>query len=310
MKLGILTHYQHSSDRSLEQIIETCLNKGIETEVINPLNINLATGFMPAVDFGFPQVDAILTRCDIENVCTIEAEAYFKAMTYYTALNIPIINNEQAIRISQDKMLAHQMLAMQGISTPKSFFSSSLDHCIEVANLHLGYPLIGKTIYGGRGENVVKINNERELVSFYNKFYSENKPVLIQEFIDTQSKALGSYKSYRTIVGRNQENAPVVFACYEKQSIPPDFRTSMLCGATASRLQQVDQGLIDISKKALNALQADLTAIDLLKDSKGNFYILESNICFYCIDEMFDFIGTNIWDSIINFDVVKEAAVV
>jgi len=301
MKLGILTHYQHSLDRSLEQITATCLNKGIEVEVINPLNINLATGFSPNVAFGFPKVDAIITRCDIDSICTVEAEAYFKAMTYYEALNIPIINNEQAIRISQDKMLTHQMLTVQGVATPKSFLSNSLDSCIEVAKSHFGYPLIGKAIYGGRGEDVVKILNESELVSFYKKLHAENKTIFIQEFVKTERTEVGGYKSYRTIVGRNEDNAPVVFACYEKQSVPPDFRTSMLCGATANRLKEADEGILDISRKALDALQADLTAIDLLKDNEGNIYVLESNICFYCIDEMVDFIGTNIWDSIVDY---------
>lgn len=300
MIIGILSHYEHQADSSIDQIKQVCLNKNIEVKIINPLDINLAIGFTPNVPWGYPKVDSIITRCDIDDISTAEAEAYFKAIVYYKTLGVPISNDEQAVRISQNKILTHQMLMLHHIPTPKSFFSHSLDNLIETAQLYLGYPLIGKTIYGGRGENVVKINNEEELVSFYDKCYAKNELVFIQEFINTNLTSTGACKSYRTIVGRDANNAPVVFASYEKQSIFPDFRTSMLCGATASTLQKVDEEILEFSRKTLDALKADLTAIDLLKDNEGNIYVLESNICFYCIDAMTDFIGVNIWERIVN----------
>ena len=301
MRIGILSH--RIEDNAISEIKKICLSQNIDVFVINPFHSNYPINLNGEKLHNLPTIDVLITRCDIDNLLSIQSDAYFRAIAYYKSLNVRIINNEKAIKNCQDKIITHQLLAEKNISTPKTFFAYSLSSILLTAKLYIGYPLIAKSIFGGRGKEVIKIENETELKAFYN-CNTQHYPILIQELIDLEKDNANCVKDYRVIVGRDKQYKPKAFGHFERIAKKNEYRTNLSLGGTLKRVYSFDEKLIQLAENTLNAVYADIAGIDIGRDRKGKLYVFEVNICFDYTPNLEEFLGCNIWKNLIQ-DLLK-----
>lgn len=213
-------------------------------------------------------------------------------------MGIPVFNNSDAIRISDDKILTYQALAAQNLPIPKTIiapkvFNSEieLDYTVcEQAIDTLGLPMIIKEAFGSFGEQVYLVNTREELDNKVKTL--QGKPFIFQEFIDA---------SYGKDMRLHVVGDAVVAAMMRTSAT--DFRANVTAGGKTLPYQPTSDEA-EIAIAATKAVGADFAGVDLLFGADGSPIICEINSNAH-IRSMFECTGINVADYIIDYLIEK-----
>lgn len=183
-----------------------------------------------------------------------------------------VINSLETIEICADKYKTYQRLSDAGISTPKTILITSddkSDKILELVDKELGknYPIIGKILNSTHGVGVFKIDSRDSLIPYIQTLHKLDKEedVILQEFIKSDS-------DYRVHVLNGE-----VIAVMERIHKEDEFRNNVHQGASVKLITDIPEELEDLAIKASDAVEGSWVGVDIIKDSKNNYYVLEVN---------------------------------
>ncbi len=177
------------------------------------------------------------------------------------------INRADIANTTKDKLKTIQILAGEGVPTPKTMLVRfPFDY--SVVEEEFGYPMVLKTLSGSGGSGVTLIHSRKELESVLTIARSGriNDELIIQEYIET-SKGV----DFRVLVMGTKAAACVI----RKATKDNEFRSNVALGAVPSAHPLTDE-IREVADKTAKVLGLFVGGIDLLKAEKG-YVVCEAN---------------------------------
>lgn len=191
--------------------------------------------------------------------------------------NILCINSLKTSRADYSKYQAYKIMKKAGLRTPKTWTISTIEKAEKIAD-RIGFPLIVKRDSGGRGKDLAKVNNKKQLLSAIKKILKNKSykgKIILQEFIEPKrnydyriailnNKFLFGHK--RSLVVTNKEEVP--------------WLASVSLGSNLIKIEDPNfeeyQRAIQSSLKATKIIGAKINILDVLIEDNGPV-IIESN---------------------------------
>lgn len=206
-----------------------------------------------------------------------------------------VINSAQAIENCDDKGLAHEILSVQHIPTPRTILAPMTYQNIGYTNLQfldnvikeLGLPLVIKENFGSFGAQVYLCSTIEEVHKKTKEL--EGKAILYQEFIkETNGRDV-----------RLQVVGDKVVAAMERRAKEGDFRANITNGGKMTPYyptKEEEKLAIDACK----CLSVDFAGVDLLFAKGGASLVCEVNSNAH-FKNIYDCTGVNVADIIMEY---------
>ena len=175
------------------------------------------------------------------------------------------VQSAEGIRIASNKWDTTQILSAKGVKSPITVFAHKPKHVKFLLDKCGGLPAIAKTVKGSLGSGVALLETPLAANSALEAMYHNDMQLVLQNYIDTAAKG------YRAIVLGDQ-----VIASMLKEGDKKEFRDNLAKGAKGSKvdLSKEDKALAVAASKAIGLR---FSGVDLLKDPKGNTFVVEVN---------------------------------
>jgi len=180
----------------------------------------------------------------------------------FQLLNIPVINDFEAVRISRHQLYTLQALSAAGIPFPDSIFINSADGFSQAVKNLGGYPVVVKQVSRRQGSGVSKVDSAAMaraiIVDHLEKPQKERQGLVIQRYLPPS----GRQDIRVLIVGRRVVGA---------QALTPmtgDFRANFHLGGR-SRLFEMTPEVEGLSIRAAGAVGLDIAGVDLMVEKGG-----------------------------------------
>lgn len=170
-----------------------------------------------------------------------------------------------AIRVAADKLLCQQKLSKDGIRTPKTVIGYKSIFPDWMINQVGGLPSIAKELTGSQGNAVYPLESNYQTNVFLKNFNKKSKNLLIQGFID------GNSKDIRAIVIDGK-----VIVAMERTAVKGELRANISQGGSGRKIELSEEDQ-QICIKAARACGHEVAGVDLMKDRSGKSYIIEVN---------------------------------
>jgi RimK family alpha-L-glutamate ligase len=180
--------------------------------------------------------------------------------------SVPIINDPESVFSTHHKPLSYSILDEKDVPVPDSYASASYDKLSKTA-LSWGYG-VQKPIFGGGGREIEKFDVIHNDVDLELGLLSGPEPGLIQETIETDEKGHSDIRAY--VVGNK------VVAAMKRKSQNGNWKTNISAGGVGKQYQLPSEAR-SIVHDAVEAIGVDVAGIDIIKDTQGNWYVLELN---------------------------------
>ncbi len=253
------------SDYSVKRLMSVARERGMDLKIVTPSQIELVVTKDDQksllIDDKITSVpDFILPRMGSDT--TYHAHAVIRQMEY---LGVMVFNKVHAIKSIQDKLRLHQVLAHNGLPTPKTMLAK-FPVKTSVVKREIGFPCVLKNITGTNGAGIYLCKSEDSFQDIMELIYSTNPAanIIIQEFIEASSgrdlrvfvvggRVIGSMvrtstESFKANFSRGGKTEPV--------DLPPEAEW--------------------LATETARIADLDITGVDLLFDKDG-FKICEAN---------------------------------
>jgi len=241
--------------------------KGYSSEYVSltECEISLANSglpiFIPGFENGMP--DAVFVR-GVPGGTLQEVVFYLDILHALKAMGIPVYNDGYAIEKSVDKGRTSFLLNNAAINTPVTWVLKDRAKALQIAEneLKLGHQLISKPLFGSQGEGVRRIEKMTDL--FW--LTSSNGVYYLQRFIECEGQG---YSDIRVFIVAGKAVAAM------KRS-GKSWLNNVARGASCAKVE-LNLELSTIAIAAAQALSMDYAGVDVIKDSDGNYSIIEVN---------------------------------
>ena len=268
MKLGILHHNLEWAEEELQRQFQ---KRGIETDLldIRTASIEILRNY-----------DLILNRI-YASVANRNYQDNLRALNLMEELEksgVHCINSFFTTKADYNKYFASKIMKENGILNPETILIKDLDSislAFDFAS-KFGYSLIVKRNMGGRGKDIVRVNNAEELTKVLNKMLSPeyrktyDAGVIIQQFLSN----VRGYDCRIAIIDGN-----FAFA-YKRTLIADGTSGDPWLGSHSKGSELFDYTPtaeeIDLARKATGAIGALLNEIDMTFTEQGPA-IIENN---------------------------------
>ena len=184
-------------------------------------------------------------------------------------------NNLTQVGYLNNKLEEAVQLVDNNIHFPKSLhfkdIESLFDNLDYIENYLGGFPIIAKKRTSGKGAGIYKLSSKQEIISLMQELAKTHrfkhkvvKLFIFQEFLNIK-------KEYRVFVVGNK-----VLSAMQRIPKPGDFRANFSLGGSVKAAQITDI-MQDISLKAHQAVQAEISGVDYAVTQDNQYYILEVN---------------------------------
>lgn len=166
------------------------------------------------------------------------------------------------------KLKQTAILALNGISVPKTFFSSVYtENSVRSAEKFIGFPMVIKISKSKKGLGVFLANNKKEVLEIIQKESTEE--IIIQEFIPNNF-------DYRILVLGNS------IGCIIKRERPDkknEFRNNVYLGATETflKLNTLDKKIKNEAIRAAKIANIQIAGVDMIVGANNQTYVFEVN---------------------------------
>jgi ribosomal protein S6--L-glutamate ligase len=262
MKIGVLSQFPELY--STRRLVEACISRGHEAQVINPINcymnINSVKPSIHLEGAEVPHLDAIIPRIHASVTfygCAVVRQ--FEMMGVYAA------NDSISIARSRDKLRALQLLSRKGVGMPITGFANKPHDIPDLINMVGGTPLVIKLLEGTQGIGVVLAETRKAAESVIEAFLGLKANIMVQEFI---KEANGS--DIRCFVVGDK-----VVAAMRRQGPEGDFRSNLHLGGSAEKIKITPEER-KTAVAAVKAMGLVVAGVDILRSSRGPL-VLEVN---------------------------------
>lgn len=255
MKIGVLS--TSKALYSTRRLIEACINRGHEAQVINHKRcyMNIAA-HSPSVHYNGAALtgfDAIIPR--IGASVTFYGTAVVRQ---FEMMGVYSLNESVAISRSRDKLRALQLLSRKGVGLPVTGFANSPGDTTDLLNLVQGAPVVIKLLEGTQGVGVVLAETRKAAESVIEAFRGLNANFLVQEFI----KEAGGADLRCFVIGEK------VVAAMKRQAKDGEFRSNLHRGGTADLVKLTPEER-STAVRAARIMGLNVAGVDLLRSNHG-----------------------------------------
>ncbi|OGB84308.1 hypothetical protein A3F66_01935 [candidate division TM6 bacterium RIFCSPHIGHO2_12_FULL_32_22] len=259
-----------SKDNSLgyenSRLIQECVNQAIDVKLVHPDNFDILVNrddrksvIYNGESINLPDLLLCRTGSDTD---------YFSLsiIRQLERLGIKTANNSYAIERVKDKLYAAQILAQNGLPTPKTMLVKFPIKPVYVEK-HIGFPCVVKVITGSFGQGVYLSKDSDSFKDLMELVHSLKPPtsIILQEFI--------SYKpgsDLRVWVVGNK-----VLGAMLRCSTDGNFKANISRGGKGE-LFPINKEIEFLAKETARVLDLEIAGIDLLFDKDG-YKICEAN---------------------------------
>jgi len=193
--------------------------------------------------------------------------SYGASVLHHFKYNLGIFctQSPSGILTASDKLLSLQKVSAAGIRVPKTIIADNAVHINWMIEQIGGLPAICKTLFGSQGLGVIYLESKMQTNATLESFYKHKIKILLQQFVD------GNSKDIRAIVIGGK-----VVVAMERTAPENDIRSNISRGGTGRKitLSADDQ---EIAINAARACGLEVAGVDIMKDSNGKTYIIEVN---------------------------------
>jgi ribosomal protein S6--L-glutamate ligase len=180
-------------------------------------------------------------------------------------LKIFATQTSTGIKAAADKLISAQKISAAKIRVPKTVLGDRACHAEWMVNQVGKLPAMAKSLTGSQGKGVYLLTDPQQTNIFLENFYSRKEKILLQKFID------GNSKDIRAIIVDGE-----VVAAMERTAKPGEVRANISRGGTGKKIELTDPDK-DIAVRAARACGLEVAGVDLMKDSHGTTYCIEVN---------------------------------
>lgn len=270
MQIAILTHEQSNGRHFIttNRLHEEIINAGYEPLIIDYLQSSVAVADGEPVVVARERYDDPGTIVDADVVIPnfdINVEAGLLALEALQLRGAHTTQEPEAIRIAENKMRTHMMLAQAGVPTPDSITNLSgrrlTESDLEVISSDPGGQIVVKPISGARGEHVGLADNWDCTQQQSGMLAANNIPHLAQEHLPPPPDTL-PFDRRRLIVGG------MIVARMQRHVDPTlaklgEFRAGISCDGIGTPLLPME-GEDNVAVDACDALGLYYGAIDTI----------------------------------------------
>ena len=262
LTIGVLS--QSETIYSTMRLIETARKRGHKAELVRTsecyMDIGSVNSRVHYENAKFDKYDAIIPR--IGPSLTFFGTAVLRQ---FETTGSFCLNTAQSITTSRDKLMAHQIMALNKLPMPKTAFTKSSDFTDDIIKIVGGAPLVIKLIESTQGNGVVLAENKKAAESVISAFQGLNANILVQEFIkEAEGTDIRCF-----FVGKK------VVASMKRIAAEGEFRSNIHRGGRGEKVKITPEER-KIAVKAARILGLKVAGVDIIR-SKSGPKILEVN---------------------------------
>ncbi len=216
---------------------------------------------LPGFDKALP--DAVFVR-GVPGGSLEEVVFYLDILHALKKLGVPVYNDGRAIERSVDKGMTSFLLRHAGIDTPATWVIREREQALAIAEQQLqsGFQLVTKPLFGSQGEGLRRFDKMTDL--FW--LFGSHGIYYLQRFIESDGDG---FNDWRVFVINGQ-----VIATMQRQGLC--WLNNVARGARCVPIQ-ADERLHDLALQATEALAMDYAGVDIIRDRKGRYQVIEVN---------------------------------
>ena len=175
----------------------------------------------------------------------------------FEAHGIPVVNSSRVAERCGDKYITSQILARNGIPTPRVFIAFDEESALRAIEA-MGYPCVLKPVVGSWGRLLAKIENREmaeALIEHKATLGVHHQVFYIQEYVDKPGRDIRAF-----VVGDD-----VICAIYRSSE---NWITNTARGGVATNCRVTDE-IVDLCQRAARAVGGGLLALDLFETENG-----------------------------------------
>ena len=169
------------------------------------------------------------------------------------------------ILAASNKLLSLQKISQAKIRVPRTVFADRAAHVKWLIEQVGDLPAIGKGLHGSQGNSVYPLIDKCLSNIFLENFYTKKENLLLQKFID------GNSKDIRAIVVDGE-----IVGAMERTAAKGELRANISKGGTGKKIELSDDEK-DIAIRAARAVGLEVAGVDMMKDSSGRLFVIEVN---------------------------------
>jgi len=193
-----------------------------------------------------------------------EVVFYLDVLHALKSAGIPVYNDGRAVERSVDKGMTSFLLNHAGLPTPHTWVVRDRAEALDIAERELkaDHFLISKPLFGSQGEGIRRIEKMTDL--FW--LTSSQGIYYLQRFVHCEGNGFSDTRVFVV-------NGKVVAAM---RRCGKSWLNNVARGASCEPIDLTEE-LTDLAIKATTALQMDYAGVDIIKDDKGQYHIIEVN---------------------------------
>jgi len=175
----------------------------------------------------------------------------------FEAHGIPVVNSSQVAERCGDKYVTSQILAREGIPTPRVMMAFDEESALQAIEA-MGYPCVLKPVVGSWGRLLAKVENREmaeALIEHKATLGVHHQVFYIQEYIDKPGRDIRAF-----VVGEE-----AICAIYRSSE---NWITNTARGGVATNCPVTDE-IAELCQRAARAVGGGLLALDLFETDNG-----------------------------------------
>ncbi|MBN2127145.1 MAG: RimK family alpha-L-glutamate ligase [Candidatus Diapherotrites archaeon] len=179
------------------------------------------------------------------------------------ASNVFVPANAESYQITNNKYYTVKILSNAGIKVPISSLSLSEEPTLRMGK-QVGYPCVVKLLSGFGGKGVMLAKDETELTPLLDTLKLFKEFISTQEFFANQAKDLRCLVVGEKVIG------------IERIAKEGEWRSNVSKGGEANVIDLSDEAK-EISIESAKILGLNICAVDLMKNKKNEYVVVEVN---------------------------------
>ncbi|OGI25060.1 MAG: hypothetical protein A3J76_02395 [Candidatus Moranbacteria bacterium RBG_13_45_13] len=198
---------------------------------------------------------------------------------YLEMKKVPFIDNYHTFTRERNKLIQMFLLAIKGISIPKTYYSPAYDsRKIRNAARFLKFPVVIKLTEKERGEGVFLAKNAVEIKRILGK--NKGQEIILQEYLDNDFDYRILVLGHKTKLGETRT-----------RTNKREFRNNACVGAVEEFFpaEEVPSDMKKISEQSSRIMNIQVCGVDIIRSRKGKIYVIEVNFSpGFTLDEKMD----------------------
>jgi len=261
-KIGMWMYNNSGGAKIQEKLISKLKERDIET--VPELDLRFARGYKNAI------ICDGVNMLDLDLFFSYNAGEQTVAQVYmYETLAqfIPTINSFKAFELSEDKFRSNLVLSQAGVATADFFLCHRETPQFVTQKFEEWKKMVYKPTDGWGGSGMAFLDSRQmldALMPFINQ--TDIRHIYLEKFVEND------FTDFRVDIVDNK-----FVTCYGRKASAREWRTNITSGGSVI-LREANDKIIDVAKKASEALGMDIAGVDILYDrEKEEYVVLEVN---------------------------------